>query len=84
MKKTILIAALVTTVFVSKAQTKDSTKLDINNVPLITISDIDRMDKQLLSELPAKYTDAIREYMRQLISARVQALQPKEQPAKKK
>ena len=83
MKKTILFTLALSLSVLAFSQ-KDSTKLDINQVPLITISDIDRMDKTLLAEFPAKYTDAIREYMRQLISARVQALQPKGQPVKKK
>lgn len=51
---------------------KDS--VNINVVPLLSLQDLEDLDKAILSELPSKYTDIIRAWIRQRIA---QKLQPK-------
>lgn len=88
MKKATFIFLFIAGGLIGQAQTKDSTqKVDINNIPVLTISDIDRIDKAVLADMPSRYVDVIREAFRQVIAARLQQAQPKEapkQPIKKK
>lgn len=49
---------------------------DINAVPLFSIYEIQQLDQQLFSEIPAKYVDALRAWFREKIA---QKLTPKKE-----